>query len=97
MEYVPPTGDVVYDFFIAVLNGFIDVVAALLDVLPNPDPFPAMIDDLVVQGGDVVAVAYYWLDAFFVADAVVQIFTAWFALFALAWVIQWLWRLIRVR
>lgn len=87
----------VADVFLSILRTVSDFITTLLGMLPNPDPFPEILDTLSLTSTDALAVAYYWLDQFFVADAVVTMLGLWFLMFPLAWVIMMLWKWIKAR
>lgn len=89
--------DSVGEVFLAILGTVSDFISALLGMLPNPDPFPAILDDVAVQSGDALTVAYYWLDQFFIADAVITVLGGWFVMFPLAWIIMMLWKWVKAR
>lgn len=87
-----------------VLNAFLDILGAisemigsLLGMLPNPDPFPQILEQLELAGTDSVYVAYYWLDQFFIGDVVVTCLGLWFGMFPIAWIIMMLWKWMKAR
>lgn len=83
--------------FLSILATISESITALLSILPNPDPFPEIIQDLELAGTEPVSVAYYWLDQFFYADAVVSVLGTWFLMFPIAWIIMMLWKWMKAR
>lgn len=94
MELTP---DFLVQLLSVILDALTNVIGTLVGLLPNPDPFPEILDELTIQSNDAVVVAYYWLDSFFIADAVITSLTAWIALFPIAWLIMTLWHWAKVR
>lgn len=84
-------------FLLQILRVVSDTISVLLGMLPNPDPFPAILDGIQLQSNDALVVAYYWLDQFFMADVVIRVLGLWFLMFPLAWVIMMLWKWIKAR
>lgn len=83
--------------FLSILATVSDSITALLSMLPNPDPFPEILDNMTLTGTEAVSVAYYWLDQFFIADAVVTVLGLWFLMFPIAWIIMMLWKWMKAR
>lgn len=83
--------------FIQVLAVISDTISSLLGFLPNPDPFPEILDGLQISASDSFAVAYYWLDQFIIADAVITCIGTWILMFPLAWIIMMLWKWVKAR
>lgn len=63
------------------VNGVLQVIAdfinLIISVLPNPDPFPAIVEELDVSNVGGVGMAHYWLDAFVGVDFAVGVIGAW--------------------
>lgn len=72
------------------INLLADGVGALVGVLPNPDPFPAMLEG-VQPDSSVASRMWYYADQFFDVAAIVGMIGSWFTIFAMAWLIQTLW------
>lgn len=87
------TMQLVQYFIVAVLDILADLVSALAGVLPNPDPFPDMLDDIALEEGSYFSSVFYVVNQFFDITAIVGIFTSWFTIFAMAWIIQMLWNM----
>ena len=89
------------EIFLEILATVSDAITALLSMLPNPDPFPQMLDTIESQGAladnTVFQIAYYWLDSFFIADAVITMIGLWFIMFPTAWIIMMLWKWVKAR
>lgn len=89
--------DAPIDVLVAIIDAVAGLIGDLAGLLPNPDPFPALLDGMTLDAGDAAAIAYYWLDTFFIADAVITAITSWVLLFPVAWLIMTLWRWAKVR
>lgn len=89
--------DSVESLILSILDAVTSAVASLLGFLPNPDPFPEILDNLTVTATDGLVVAYSWLDTFFIADVVINMLGLWLLMFPMAWVIMWLWKWIKAR
>lgn len=65
------------------VNGVLQVVAdfinLIISVLPNPDPFPEMIEQMGGATAADLGFARYWLDAFIGIDVAVGMLAAWAA------------------
>lgn len=83
--------------FLDILTVVSNAITTLLGMLPNPDPFPAIIESLEFGATDAVTVAYYWIDQFIIADAVISMLGTWFVMFPIAWIIMMLWKWIKAR
>ena len=83
--------------FLQILTVVSNSITSLLSILPNPDPFPTIIESLELSGSEPVSVAYYWLDQFFYADAVISVLGTWFLMFPIAWIIMMLWKWLKAR
>lgn len=88
--------------FLEILTVVSDSITALLSLLPNPDPFPEMMESfetMIIEESypDMFPIAYYWLDSFFIADAVLTCLAGWFVMFPIAWVIMMLWKWMNAR
>lgn len=86
-----------YEFLFDIVDWVYEVVSQLLSILPNPDPFPEIIDGMTIDAESMYTVAYFWMDQFIDMDAVIVMFGSWFMMFPFAWVIMWLWKVMRVR
>lgn len=85
------------EIFLSIMETVSNSITALLSILPNPDPFPEILDDLSLTGNEAISIAYYWLDQFFIADAVVTVLGLWFLMFPIAWIIMMLWKWMKAR
>lgn len=83
--------------FLDILGTVSDFITTLLGILPNPDPFPQILDELQLTSSDSLTIAYYWLDQFVIADAVITMLGLWFLMFPLAWIILMLWKWVKAR
>lgn len=67
-----------------VINGVIQAVISFLnvviDTIPNPDPFPVIIQNLDVSTAGNLGFGFYWLDTFVGIDTTMLIITAWVGL-----------------
>lgn len=80
-----------------VLTTIVSIISALVGVLPNPDPFPAMLDDMERGGNEALTVAVYWLGQFVDIPGCVAAVESFFLMFALAWLIMTIWKWAKAR
>ena len=83
--------------FLDILTVVSDSITELLGMLPNPDPFPEILEDMDLSSDDAGVQAYFWLNQFVDIPAVVAILAAWFTMFAIGWIIMMLWKWIKAR
>lgn len=83
--------------FLDVLTTIVSMISALIGVLPNPDPFPAMLDDMERGGNEAFTVAVYWLGQFVDIPGCVVAIETWFLMFATAWLIMTVWKWAKAR
>lgn len=79
MDILTPVVQFLGDAVNGVLQVIADFINLIINVLPNPDPFPEMIEGM---GGNTAAdlgFARYWLDAFIGVDVAVGMLAAWAA------------------
>lgn len=86
-----------YEWFLMVLNVVADSITTLLSMLPNPDPFPGIMQNISFDYVDGYRVAWYWLDSAIEMELFLSVLTAWFEMFALGWIIQMLWKWLKAR
>lgn len=87
---------VVMDALLFVLQTVFEFVASIFAMLPNPDPFPEMIQEMGFENvGDVGAFAFWWCDQFIDMDMFITLALMWVELFPVAWVIMLIWRWIK--
>lgn len=82
---------------VAFINAVADFVSAIANYVPNPDPFPELIENMVIDDGSIGAQAFYFINQFVDVGTIVGIFLAWFPMFALAWVFQLMWTLMKAK
>lgn len=82
---------------VAIINGLATFVGTIGRILPNPDPFPEIIENLTFGGGDAAPIAFYWLNKFVDITTVTYVIVTWFVIFGLGWIYQFLWNLIKVK
>lgn len=63
-----------------VLQVIVDFFNVIIDALPNPDPFPAIIDSIGQQNASSFGFAGYWLDCSVGIDFASIVLTGWAAL-----------------
>lgn len=80
-------GHVIVDF----INLLASVIQPVAAILPNPDPFPTIIDSLSIDGGSPGAIAYFYLNQFIDLNFIFGVMVTWFTMFGMAWLIQMLW------
>lgn len=63
------------------VNGVVQVIVSFLNVvieaLPNPDPFPEIIQGMDVSDASGLGFGFYWIDAFFGVDTCTGLIAAW--------------------
>lgn len=63
------------------VNGILQVIAdfinLIIDILPNPDPFPEIINGLTAETAANLGFARFWIDAFIGIDNALMIIGAW--------------------
>lgn len=63
------------------VNGVMQTIVSFLNVvieaIPNPDPFPQIIQNMDASTAGNMGFAFYWLDAFFGVNTCVSILAAW--------------------
>lgn len=68
----------------AAVNGVLQVITdfinLIINVVPNPDPFPEMIDNLPEQSAVDMGFVWYWLDAAVGVETTSTILGVWAAL-----------------
>ena len=77
IQYV---ASVLGDFLNGVMQVFISFLNAVIEALPNPDPFPTMIQNMDLSTAGNMGFAFYWIDAFCGVDTCVTILAGWAAL-----------------
>lgn len=87
----------VEEVILAILGFVVNAVGWLLGLLPNPDPFPTIIDNMTIQGDEPWVVAWYWLSQFVNVPFVISVIGLFFSVFAIGWLIQMLWKWIKAR
>lgn len=60
-----------------VLQVLADFINLIIEILPNPDPFPQMIEDMSVDTAANLGFARYWLDAFAGIEATSMMLGIW--------------------
>lgn len=83
--------------FLQILQVVSDAITNLVGMLPNPDPFPEIINSLEIDTGDNATTAFYWLNQFVDLPLITSVLAAYFTMFALAWVIMMLWKWLKAR
>lgn len=63
-----------------VLQVITDFVNLVIEMLPNPDPFPEIIENLPDSTTADMGFAFYWADSFFGIDVCTTIISAWVAM-----------------
>lgn len=82
---------------LTVIGFLADAVGWILGLIPNPDPFPQMLDDLQIEGSEPWAVAWYWISQFVDVPLVVEWLFLMFSMFAVGWLILTLWKWVKTR
>lgn len=67
----------------AAVNGILQVIAdfinLIIDIIPNPDPFADMVDNLPESAAVDMGFVWYWIDALIGVDVSVGMIAAWAA------------------
>lgn len=79
------------------VNALSDVCNTIGEVVPNPDPFPAFIENMYIDDGSPGAMAFFYINNFVDIPTILAIFSGWFLMFAFAWIIQMLWKLTKMK
>lgn len=79
MDILTPVVQFLGDAVNGVLQVIADFINLIISIIPNPDPFPEMIDNLGGSTAADLGFARYWLDAFIGIDAAVIMLSAWAA------------------
>lgn len=87
-ELIPESVEYV---IISILNAINDAVGSLTSVVPNPDPFPPLIENMVIDNGSFGARAFFYMNQFVDVGLIAGMILAWFPIFVGAWLIQMLW------
>lgn len=80
MDIIGGVFQVLGDAVNGVLQVIADFINLIIDVLPNPDPFPDIIENMSVSTTADIGFAYYWLDAFVGVDYSTGLIIAWVTL-----------------
>lgn len=72
-----------------------DFINVIIGVLPNPDPFPAMIEEMAWVQGDVWSVSFFWLDSAISIDFFVSVMLVYTGLLISSAVFALVWALIK--
>lgn len=83
--------------FLDILTVISDTITTLLGMLPNPDPFPAIINNLRIEASNPFAIACFWLDQFLDLSLIISFLEAFFSMFAIGWIILMLWKWLKAR
>lgn len=85
------------EIFLSILEVVSNAITTLVGMLPNPDPFPAIIQQLNIDTSDQATFAFYWLNNFVDLPMITGILAAYFTMFGLAWIIMMLWKWLKAR
>lgn len=76
------------DIFELMVNGLeiaSDAITSFANWLPNPDPFPEMLDNIENNPASELDFAMYWIGNFVDINTIIFILELWFVMFPLAW------------
>lgn len=82
---------------VAFINAIASFVNSVANAVPNPDPFPPLIENLVIDDGSIGAQAFFFINQFVDIGSILGILFAWFPMFAMAWIFQMLWTLAKAK
>lgn len=80
MDFLGYIAQALGDALNGVLQVMVDFINVVIEHVPNPDPFPEIIENLPDSSAADMGFAFYWADAFFGVDVSVGILTAWVGL-----------------
>lgn len=83
------------DLFGGALQVVTNILNFLIDVLPNPDPFPGMIEEISWVNGNVWSMGFYWMDTIFDMNFLVQILLFYAGVMAISALFAFIWMLVR--
>lgn len=85
------------NFFAGVSQAFTDSIRALYDLIPNPDPFPKIIQSMNESTNlDVVGAVTFWLDTAYDIAFIQEMFAYWAEMMAIAVGIMLVWKIINL-
>lgn len=85
------------NFFAGVSQAFTDSINALYSLIPNPDPFPAIIDNLDTSGNaDIVGFVTFWLDTAYDIEFIQEMFGYWAEMMVVSVGIMVVWKIINL-
>lgn len=79
MDFLGTVATALGDALNGVLQVITDFLNLIISVLPNPDPFAGLIEQMEPETAADMGFAFYWLDAFIGVDAATGILAAWAA------------------
>lgn len=85
------------DIFLSILQVVSDAVTQLVSLLPNPDPFPEIINSIDFDAAGSGLMAIWWADQFIDMEFITQLTLSWLFMFPIAWVIMMIWKWLRAR
>lgn len=80
MDFIGYIAQALGDAVNGVLQVITDFINLIIEVVPNPDPFPEIIEDLPDSAAADMGFTFYWADSFFGVDMCVNIISAWVAM-----------------
>lgn len=80
MDFLGWVADRLGDAVNGILQVVTDFLNLVIEVLPNPDPFPALIEQLPDSTASDMGFAWYWLDAFCGVEVSTTIIGIWVGL-----------------
>lgn len=80
MDIIGGVFQVLGDAINGVLQVIADFINLIIEVIPNPDPFPEMIDEMSVSTTADIGFAHYWINSFIGVDYATGVIIAWAAL-----------------
>ena len=80
MDFLGTVAQALGDAVNGVLQVITDFINLIIDVVPNPDPFPEIIENLPESATANMGFAWYWIDTFCGVQVCTNILAAWAAL-----------------
>lgn len=77
MDFLGYVANALGDAVNGILQVITDFINLVISVVPNPDPFPQMIENMPDETALDMGMVWYWLDAFAGVDTSTAILAAW--------------------
>lgn len=82
---------------VSIINALTGLCDAVGSTVPNPDPFPPLIENLYIDDGSPGAMAFFYVNQFIDVTAILTMIYAWLVMFAMGWIFQMIWNLAKMK